>query len=287
MVLSPPRAPKTRGGTATRTVSPSAAAEADDGPCRPLVHACDRLDPNHEILGSADGTEDQIVAAYDRDQVPCGAGRDEIEQGRFQIGLEVRSGHIPMIGLAHGGRPETSGEKRPSGGPTGPIPEDSRVRRRRGGILPGVLSSPPEGLHDQLRRLYGLEPIAIEHVHHGLNDTYRVQLADSRCYLRVYAADGYYGITPDQFRFELELVAHLHGHGLPVPCPIRTRDGRLLSELEADGQTRPASLLKRVVGAPHQAWWPRIRDASVVRALGTRWAGASCSTSLSDCSARD
>ncbi len=123
-----------------------------------------------------------------------------------------------------------------------------------------------------IRQLYDLPRLRIELVGHGVNQTYRVHVADKRMFFRLYSSNPYFGTNRDDFLFELKLLVHLAERGLPVPTPIPTREGRLLAILELLGQHRYGALFPSALGSPHRAWWPTIRDEIAIRELGTLFA---------------
>jgi Ser/Thr protein kinase RdoA (MazF antagonist) len=93
----------------------------------------------------------------------------------------------------------------------------------------------------------------------GLNDTYLMQLPDSRLVARVYGARR----EPSEIAYELELLTHVATRNVRVPAPLAATDGSFAVALNAPEGDRAVSLFPYVEGAP-LAW----RDAAHCRLAG-------------------
>ena len=108
-----------------------------------------------------------------------------------------------------------------------------------------------EALLPVLRASYVLaEPLGCEIIRRGFNDNYLVTSGGSRYVLRVYFNGKYYISSPDDFRFELDLVAHLAAAGIPVAEPVTTKDGQWLGTLRVSAETRCFALFHYAEGEP-------------------------------------
>ena len=116
-----------------------------------------------------------------------------------------------------------------------------------------------------VRAAYELdEPITCELIRRGFNDNYLVTSGGSRYVLRVYFHGKYYISSPDDFRFELDLLAHLASAGIPVAEPVIMRDGQRLGVFQVDDEARCFALFRYGEGEPP----PRDMAPALVWELG-------------------
>jgi Ser/Thr protein kinase RdoA (MazF antagonist) len=94
------------------------------------------------------------------------------------------------------------------------------------------------------------EMIACELIRRGFNDNYLVRAGHERFVLRVYFNHKYYISSPDDFRFELNLLTFLDERGVPVAYPFPRRDAKILGTIETPNGKRYAALFCFAEGAP-------------------------------------
>lgn len=105
----------------------------------------------------------------------------------------------------------------------------------------------PSALADLLRASHGLETADCTLVRSFVNDVYQVATADrADAYaLKVYQCGRW---SPDEVRWELELVGHLASAGVPVPRIVPLADGSPCGILDAAEGPRAYALSEFVVG---------------------------------------
>lgn len=81
----------------------------------------------------------------------------------------------------------------------------------------GNVEHEPDVLIPVVSEVYDLSgQVQVEMIRAGFNHNYRVQAGEDVFVLRVYLNDKYYISNPNDFRFELELLAFLKSQNLPV-----------------------------------------------------------------------
>lgn len=111
---------------------------------------------------------------------------------------------------------------------------------------------PSELIRDHVASEYALTgPLTCEFTRRGFNDHYLITTPDAHFVYRVYFQGKYYIAGPDDFRFELELLAHVQTHGVPVAAAVPTKSGELLGQIQGPEGTRYAALFQYVEGREH------------------------------------
>jgi Ser/Thr protein kinase RdoA (MazF antagonist) len=95
----------------------------------------------------------------------------------------------------------------------------------------------------------------------GLNDTYLVTTREARFVVRVYRRGWR---TPNQIRYELELLAHLAAKGVPVASPV-VENGESLRCVVAPEGRRYVAVFRYVAGEPFV--WRNERDSAIAGQL--------------------
>src|SRR5439155_8529369 len=90
-------------------------------------------------------------------------------------------------------------------------------------------------------------PTGCEYLNRGLNDTYLLECGEKRFIIRAYR---HAWRSESEILFELELLEHLKRTRAPVAAPIRTREGRLLWQVEAPEGRRYVALFEYAEGKP-------------------------------------
>ena len=108
---------------------------------------------------------------------------------------------------------------------------------------------------DQTRQLVAAEydlgtPGGIRLMNSAGNDTYAVELGGFPHALRIYGRNRWYISGPNDYRFELGLLAHLHAEGVPVSVPIPRRAGGTLGRVATTDGDYYFSLFSWAPGAP-------------------------------------
>ena len=95
-----------------------------------------------------------------------------------------------------------------------------------------------QALGDFVKDIYHLpDPIYCELMKKGFNDHYSIRTRDNLYVLRVYSKISYWDRSPDELRFEVELLKYLDENGIAVSRPIQTQEGNLLTSIEtAEGK---------------------------------------------------
>jgi Ser/Thr protein kinase RdoA (MazF antagonist) len=97
---------------------------------------------------------------------------------------------------------------------------------------------------------FGDGTVACELIRRGFNDNYLVRGGQERFVLRVYFNHKYYIASPNDFRFELDLLTYLSECGVPVAYPIQRRDGHTVGTINTPRGTRYAALFCFAEGVP-------------------------------------
>lgn len=84
------------------------------------------------------------------------------------------------------------------------------------------------------------------------NDVYRIDCGDRSYAFKIYGAHRF---TPDEVRWEQQLVRHLADHGLPVARPVDLRDGDNVGTINAPEGVRPFALTKWLPGEKPRPPW--------------------------------
>ena len=122
-----------------------------------------------------------------------------------------------------------------------------------------------QALQEQLLSHYRLDsPVSCRLYKYGVNDTYRVQAADSLYYLRVYSLH-YSEYAPIQR--EVRLLQALTDRGVSVGCPLGDRTGETIHRLQA-----PEGLRYAVMFSGGQGKQVDAKSESQMEALGA-WVG--------------
>lgn len=112
-------------------------------------------------------------------------------------------------------------------------------------------------LQEFLRRYPVGEAIGFQGIGEGVENTnYYVDTVDGRHVLTLFER-----LNPDDLPFFLDLMDHLADRGVPCPKPLRTRDGRTLTELNG----RPAAIVQRLTG--QSVLFPSAAQCAAVGAL--------------------
>jgi Ser/Thr protein kinase RdoA (MazF antagonist) len=92
-----------------------------------------------------------------------------------------------------------------------------------------------------------LPPLRCRLLHHGDNDSYRVDSRDARFVLRVWTHEGH---TPAAIEAEMAILDQLARHDLPVARPVKRRPGSYARPLPAPEGPRYAGLFAFADGQP-------------------------------------
>lgn len=107
----------------------------------------------------------------------------------------------------------------------------------------------PKVLAALLTELYTLpEPVHCHLLRAGSNHNYGVRTGAEDYVLRVYLSNQYYIQSPEDFRYELDLLHFLASQGLPVVRPVANTAGKHLSTCEVGGKTRYLALFQFAAG---------------------------------------
>lgn len=107
----------------------------------------------------------------------------------------------------------------------------------------------PNDLKPIVKAYYELKsPISVKLIRAGFNHNYRLNTGDRLLILRVYLNNKYYIRSPDDFRFELELLDYLNKQGIPVANPLKNHQNEYLSWGNFENKTRYFALFNYAVG---------------------------------------
>jgi len=127
-------------------------------------------------------------------------------------------------------------------------------------LPPGIHNTqfPADQIRDHVASAYPLTgPITCEFIRRGFNDHYLVTTPDAKYVFRVYFQGKYYIAGADDFRFELELLAHARAQGVPVAGALPTKGGELLGHIQGPEGTRYTALFEYVEGSENATLVPR------------------------------
>lgn len=117
-----------------------------------------------------------------------------------------------------------------------------------------------------VRDHYPIEPVDAVLVRPFVNDVYRISCRDRSYALKIYGTDRF---TPDEVRWEQQLVRHLADHGLQVARPVDLRHGDTVGTITAPEGVRPFALTEWLPGEKPQPPW----SDDLYRRFGANLAG--------------
>jgi Ser/Thr protein kinase RdoA (MazF antagonist) len=124
--------------------------------------------------------------------------------------------------------------------PPGPPPATPNAR-----VDPAAVAS----LVEQNYALPG--PLTCSWIRRGFNDTYLLEAPDAKYVFRLYLNHKYWISSPNDFRFELELLRYVRRRGAAVAPPIPRRDGALLGAFPTAAGERAYALFEFAPGETH------------------------------------
>lgn len=108
---------------------------------------------------------------------------------------------------------------------------------------------PVEMVRQYLENSYELSgPLTCEFLRRGFNDHYLITTPNAKHIFRIYFQGKYYISGPDDFRFELELLAHAKRQGVAVAAAVPQKNGELLGHLVGPEGTRWCALFPFIEG---------------------------------------
>lgn len=122
-----------------------------------------------------------------------------------------------------------------------------------------------ETVLELVRDHYPIEPLDAVLVRPFVNDVYRVSCRERSYALKIYGADRF---TPDEIRWEQQVVRHLADHDLAVARPVDLRNADCVGVITAPEGVRPFALTEWLPGAKPQPPW----STDLYRRFGTNLA---------------